>query len=127
MQQLMSNIIANAIKFRQENIPPHIIINGEFVDAATIPDLSPDGSIKYFHLKISDKGIGFEPVYAEKIFDIFQRLHAQSEYEGTGIGLAICKKIAETHNGFIRATGEPGVGATFHIYLPVNNEHTEGR
>jgi light-regulated signal transduction histidine kinase (bacteriophytochrome) len=68
---------------------------------------------------VSDNGVGFEAQYAEKIFEIFNRLHSESDYEGTGIGLSICKKIVEKHKGRIKAEGKADEGATFHIYLPV--------
>ncbi len=73
----------------------------------------------YYHLAISDNGIGFEPQYKERIFEVFQRLHGRDEYKGTGIGLAIVKKIMENHNGFIVASGETNAGATFDMYFPV--------
>jgi signal transduction histidine kinase len=72
----------------------------------------------YCHISISDNGIGFEQQYSEKIFEVFQRLHGRSEYQGTGIGLAIVKKIVENHNGIITAKGEQDKGATFDIYIP---------
>jgi signal transduction histidine kinase len=73
---------------------------------------------KYYRITISDNGIGFDPRYDDKIFDLFQRLHSKNKYSGTGIGLAICKKIIENHDGFITAHGEPDKGATFIVYLP---------
>jgi signal transduction histidine kinase len=73
----------------------------------------------YQHISIADNGIGFEQENNKKVFEIFQRLHGRHEYSGTGIGLAICKKIVENHGGVITAEGEPGKGVTIHIYLPV--------
>ncbi|HMK02551.1 MAG TPA: ATP-binding protein, partial [Ferruginibacter sp.] len=78
--------------------------------------LSPEK--KYCHISISDNGIGFEQEYSEKIFDLFQRLHSRTQYHGTGIGLAIVKKIVENHHGFITATSKLNKGATFDIYIP---------
>lgn len=71
------------------------------------------------HISISDNGVGFDPQYKDRIFEIFQRLHESDKYKGTGIGLAICKRIVENHNGIITATGEPDKGAMFDIYIPV--------
>lgn len=81
--------------------------------------LSP-GKI-YSHISFSDNGIGFDPEYKEKIFEVFQRLHGKEEYAGTGIGLAIVKRIVDNHNGYITATSVPGKGARFDIYLPYND------
>ena len=78
------------------------------------------GNRMYHHITVSDNGIGFEPQYNEKIFEVFQRLHDRDEYPGTGIGLAIVKKIVENHDGFITANGELNKGATFDIYIPVS-------
>lgn len=73
---------------------------------------------KYCHITVTDNGIGFDPQYNERIFEVFQRLHEREQYKGTGIGLAIVKKIVENHNGIITATGKPDKGAQFDIYIP---------
>lgn len=116
--QLFSNIIGNAIKYHRSGNQPHIKITQEKVDSNEIVG-GPETGTKYWRISIKDNGIGFEPKYENVIFDLFQRLHGKDEYEGTGIGLAICKKIMHNHHGFIKAEGKPGEGATFHIYVPV--------
>ncbi|SFZ92352.1 PAS domain S-box-containing protein [Flaviramulus basaltis] len=118
MEQLFTNLISNALKFTDTNKTPKIHIKYEQVHASKMPE-DILKSTKYYH-KISfiDNGIGFDSEHAEKIFEVFQRLHQKTEYSGTGIGLAICKKIAENHNGYILADGTAGVGAEFIIYLP---------
>jgi signal transduction histidine kinase len=85
-----------------------------------IPLIEADQHITYQFVSFSDNGIGFESHFKDRIFQVFQRLHNRSTYEGTGIGLAICKKIVENHKGMIDAVGKPGIGATFIIYLPVD-------
>lgn len=117
VQQLFNNLLNNALKFSKPDQPPRIKITCETVDGRTVDpgQLAPK---EYFHIAIKDNGIGFEPQYNKRIFEVFQRLHGRSDYGGTGIGLAICKKIVENHNGFISAEGHLGEGATFHIYLP---------
>jgi PAS domain S-box-containing protein len=107
MHQLMTNLITNSLKFSRPGIAPIIQI------AASVKD----GSC---HIRFSDNGIGFEEQYQDKIFEVFQRLHNKPDYEGTGIGLSIVKKIIENHNGTIRATSRPGQGATFDIFIPTN-------
>ncbi len=116
--QLMHNLITNALKFRKPENPPHIIIKSKIAKGITLdnPKLSPED--KYCHITVSDNGIGFEQQYSEKIFQVFQRLHGKNEYNGTGIGLAIVKKIVENHNGIITVTSELNQGGTFDIYIP---------
>lgn len=118
IQQLFVNIIGNALKYSKTGISPEIKIECEKPAARDYPDFITDTRKKYIKISISDNGMGFDQQYAEKIFILFHRLHHKTEYIGTGIGLSICKKIAENHNGFIIAEGKPGIGATFIIYLP---------
>jgi light-regulated signal transduction histidine kinase (bacteriophytochrome) len=87
------------------------------IDANEV-EILPDNNIKYYKITFKDNGIGFEQEYATKIFILFNRLHNKNEYQGTGIGLAICQKIVENHKGFIVAKGELNVGSTFTVYLP---------
>lgn len=117
-RQLLLNLVSNALKFAAPGRTPYIIIKSEQGKGAiwNIPKL--DENETYFHISVSDNGIGFETAYSEKIFELFKRLHGRTEYKGTGIGLAIVKKIVENHNGFITAKGEINAGATFDIYLP---------
>lgn len=107
--QLLSNIIGNALKYSKPDVKPMIKISAQ-------KDLS--GKSPFWQISIADNGIGFEPQYKDKIFEAFQRLHGKMEYVGTGIGLAICQKIAHKHGGYITAEGEPGAGAAFHIFIP---------
>lgn len=119
-EQLFTNILSNAIKFRKADVAPHIIIETEIIEGSNAPSFAKDPAISYHHISFNDNGIGIEDEDAQKIFEIFHRVHSQAEYEGTGIGLAICKKIMENHHGFISATGIPGKGMSMHIYLPVD-------
>jgi len=113
-RQVFQNFISNSIKYRKPETPPHIKITAEKVREKINNQEEND----YIKLTFSDNGIGFEQHHADKIFELFQRLHTKEEYPGTGIGLAICKKIIQNHNGYIKAKGEVNVGATFEIYLP---------
>ncbi|WP_121354885.1 sensor histidine kinase [Flavisolibacter nicotianae] len=117
LQQLFQNLISNALKYSNPGVPPEIHIGYRLVKGADIPfETSPANKEKDYHLiEISDNGIGFEPQYAERIFQMFQRLHGRAEYDGTGIGLSIARKVVTNHNGFIWADGEVDKGATFHI------------
>jgi signal transduction histidine kinase len=116
-RQLMQNLLSNSLKFTIEERQPVIRIRYEWISPEQL-QLQLAKADRYLKLEFVDNGIGFEEEYAGKIFQIFQRLHGRSEYEGTGIGLAICKKIVEHHGGAIFATGQPGQGATFTIILP---------
>jgi len=109
MSQLFGNLLSNALKYNRADVPLEINIHAE-----------REGD--EYHILFSDNGIGFDQQYAEQIFHIFQRLHHKTEYTGTGIGLALCKKIAENHGGDISASGAIGKGATFHIRLPISEK-----
>lgn len=119
-RQLLNNLIANALKFSSPGQSPVIQIESEIKDGISLhePKLLPQKS--YCHISISDNGIGFEQQYSDKIFEVFQRLHSKTEYKGTGIGLAIVKKIVDNHGGVITARSELDKGARFDIYLPVS-------
>ncbi|MDY7394990.1 ATP-binding protein [Aureibaculum sp. 2210JD6-5] len=118
MEQLFNNLISNAIKYRNLKEDAKILIDASIVHKDQITVNFTKTSKNYHKIVISDNGIGFDQENAEKIFDIFERLHQKTEYSGTGIGLAICKKIVDNHHGFIHATSERGKGTTFYIYLP---------
>lgn len=118
-EQLFTNLIANALKFVKPDTKPVINIRTGQISGELIPLPGTDPAIQYQYISVSDNGIGFEPQFKDRIFQVFQRLHSKSAYEGTGIGLAICKKIVDNHNGLIDAIGKPGTGATFIVYLPV--------
>jgi two-component system CheB/CheR fusion protein len=117
MRQIFQNMITNALKFTRPDVEPHITIKSENVEALDFnAKTSKDGC--FYRISIKDNGIGFDPQYASKIFTIFQRLHPREKYEGTGIGLAIAKKIVEKHNGIITAQSKEGAGAEFIMVLP---------
>lgn len=118
-RQLFQNLFSNSIKFAKPLIAPHIIIKSEIVAGSEINNEKLLSNITYCHITYADNGIGFDPQYNERVFEVFQRLHSKEEYEGTGIGLAICKRIIENHNGIITAKGELNKGAQFDIYIPV--------
>jgi signal transduction histidine kinase len=119
-RQLMYNLISNALKFSSPGLPPHITIKSRIVKGKklNIEKLLPEKN--YCHITVEDNGIGFEPHFNKRIFEVFQKLHSKEEYAGTGIGLAIVKKIVDNHNGTITANSELMKGARFDIYIPVN-------
>lgn len=118
-RQLMYNLVSNSLKFSKPGTPPHIVIASRNIIWNKANDINLPSGKEYCHITFTDNGIGFEPHFSEQIFEVFQKLHDQEEYSGTGIGLAIVKKIVENHNGAITATSEPGKGVTFDIYIPV--------
>ena len=117
-RQLLFNLISNSLKFIRENVKSKIRIECAIGFGYELNNKKLIENIKYCHIKFEDNGIGFEEEYSEKIFEVFQRLHGKEKFQGTGIGLAIVKRIVENHNGVIMATGELNKGATFHIYVP---------
>ena len=117
-RQLMQNIISNALKFSKPNIPPHIKISSVNKTFSKINEVNLTSDKEYSHISISDNGIGFEKEFAEKIFEVFQKLHGKEEYAGTGIGLAIVKKIIDNHKGIVTATSSLNNGASFNMYIP---------
>ncbi|MET7029940.1 PAS domain-containing sensor histidine kinase [Sediminicola luteus] len=117
-RQLIYNLVSNSIKFTKGDDAPHIKITSEIAKGKKFNIEKLSKNMEYCHINISDNGIGFDQEYSEKIFDVFSRLHGKEKFQGTGIGLAIVKKIVENHNGFIFAKGELNKGATFDIYIP---------
>jgi len=119
MQQLFYNLFSNAIKFRKPTVDLVIDVKAEKMNPIDIPKFIKYGQGKnYYKITMQDNGIGFDDKYAEDIFRVFKRLHSYQEFEGTGVGLSICKKIVEKHNGFIKAESKIDTGSTFIIGLP---------
>ncbi|TDH28979.1 PAS domain-containing sensor histidine kinase [Segetibacter sp. 3557_3] len=120
LQQLFQNLVSNALKYHHKASPPHVTISYCAVqDSVQQPEALLREHTQYHKISIADNGIGFEQRYAGQIFQMFQRLHGNSEFKGTGVGLAIVQKVVENHHGYIEAEGRPGEGATFDVYLPV--------
>jgi signal transduction histidine kinase len=120
MRQLMQNLIGNALKYRREEASPVVRVES----GPVAPDAGAAGR-QMVEITFRDNGIGFDEKYKDRIFGVFQRLHGRLEYEGTGIGLAICRKIVERHNGKIDVRSKPGTGTTFTVQLPVQQAHEE--
>ncbi|GAA4398472.1 hypothetical protein GCM10023187_09170 [Nibrella viscosa] len=122
LAQLFQNLLTNALKFTRPGIAPHIQIRSHEVSRTELPptfQVLDAQTARFRVIQVSDNGIGFAPSQAERIFGTFQRLHGKNEYPGTGIGLAIARKVVENHRGFIEAESQPEQGATFRFYLPV--------
>ncbi len=125
MRQLLQNLISNALKFQPPGTRPEVIISAKLLDnAESLPGAMPGEEI--CQLMVRDNGIGFDERYLDRIFQVFQRLHSRSDYEGTGIGLAVCRKIVERHGGQISAKSADGDGATFIVTLPVKQRMSDG-
>jgi signal transduction histidine kinase len=116
IKPLFQNLLNNSLKYHRKDLAPEIWITGEI---AFTQDVNGNSGNKYCRIHVQDNGVGFEQQYAEQIFTMFKRLHSNSEYAGTGIGLAICKKIVEQHQGYIYARSSPMQGAQFTISLPI--------
>lgn len=117
-RQLFQNLISNSLKFTREEVTPQISISHTYLQPQDVQQYKLAPAKKYLQIRFADNGIGFDNQFANKIFTIFQRLHGRAEYEGTGIGLAICRKVAENHGGTVVAEGTPGKGAVFTIIVP---------
>jgi light-regulated signal transduction histidine kinase (bacteriophytochrome) len=119
MKQLFENLVNNSLKFTKEGRLPVIIVSSQLIDKKSMKEIMPDSENDYYRITVADNGVGFNPAYKKDLFKMFQRFHGK-QYSGTGIGLSICQKIAETHDGFIEADGEEDKGASFHIYIPAD-------
>ncbi len=122
MRQLLQNLIGNGLKFHRQGEPPVVRIEARLLDTGDPPAESPALGPRQCEIQVQDNGIGFEEVYSERIFELFQRLHGHDEYEGTGMGLAICRKIVARHGGTISAHSTPGQGTTVIVTLAVTQQ-----
>lgn len=119
IEQLFINLIGNSLKYSQTGIAPKIIVSSEEILSNEYPEIINQPFKKFHKITFTDNGMGFDPQFKDTIFVLFQRLHSKTDYPGTGIGLAICKKIVENHKGYITADSEPGKGSVFTVFLPV--------
>jgi len=121
IRQLLLNLVANALKFHRPEVPSRVTVRAETYSK---PNVAAEEPLRdYCRITVSDNGIGFDEKYVDRIFQVFQRLHGRSQYEGTGIGLAICRKIVERHSGEIGASSVPGQGSNFWVILPLHQEN----
>jgi signal transduction histidine kinase len=120
MQQLLQNLIGNALKFHREDEPPLVKVHAQRLNGRGELPVEGTADADTCRITVVDNGVGFDDEkHLDRIFQVFQRLHSWSEYEGTGIGLATCRKIVERHGGKITAESKPGQGATFVVTLPI--------
>ncbi len=124
MRQLLQNLIGNALGFSRKDVAPVVRVSAEIIDGLEANDDHQSGGV--CRISVADNGIGFDEKYLDRIFAIFQRLQGRGEYEGTGIGLAICRRIVERHGGTITARSTPGAGSTFLITLPLGRKVGDG-
>ena len=126
MSQLFGNLLSNALKYTKPGTRPEISINAQPVPETQLRLHAMDLELPYIKIEVRDNGIGFSQQYAEQIFNIFQRLHGNDQYSGTGIGLAMCRKIMQNHNGEITAASQEGSGTVFTIIMPAVHEKNGG-
>jgi signal transduction histidine kinase len=121
LQQLFQNLISNAIKYSKTGVPPEVHISGRTVNIneQNIPFNIESSGKQYVLFEVKDNGIGFSPEHAERIFNVFTRLHGRGEYAGSGVGLSIAEKVVQNHGGYIWAESTPGAGAKFSVLLPL--------
>ena len=120
MRQLLQNLIGNSLKYYRKGVPPVVRVYSQKLDARNPESLDETSLARQLcQILVVDNGIGFDEKYLDRIFTVFQRLHAKGEYEGTGVGLAICRKIVDRHNGTITARSILGQGTTFVVTMPV--------
>lgn len=120
MRQLLQNLIGNSLKYHREGVPPQVRVYSQKLDARSPESMDEIALARQLcQILVTDNGIGFDEKYLDRIFTVFQRLHKKGEYEGTGVGLAICRKIVDRHGGTITARSNPGQGTTFVVTMPV--------
>jgi signal transduction histidine kinase len=121
MRQLLQNLIGNSLKYYREGVPPIVRIDSQKLPERRRDSITKTGGMaqQLCQILVTDNGIGFDEKYLDRIFNMFQRLHKKGEYEGTGVGLAICRKIVDRHGGTITARSTPGQGTTFVVTMPV--------
>lgn len=118
VEQLFINLIGNSLKYSQPGVAPEITVSCEKILSNEVPELIDQPFKKFYKISFADNGMGFDPQFKDNIFVLFQRLHSKTDYPGTGIGLAICKKIVENHKGYITADSKPNEGSVFTVFLP---------
>ncbi|MGB0909921.1 MAG: ATP-binding protein [Nitrospirales bacterium] len=123
MRQLLQNLIGNALKYSKKDVPPIVKVSAQIAKDGN----HNEHNVKHWRIEVADTGVGFDEQYVDRIFGMFQRLHGKAEYEGTGVGLAICKKIVERHAGMITANSVPGQGSIFIVTMPERRRSTKAK